>query len=362
MRFVRLSMIVPLALLALLLAYPAVASASTPPAPQTYTVLVGAENVPRGIDIMAFFPSKVTIHVGDSIRWIQNSNEIHTVTFLGGSPIPTLIGPAAFFGLPTPPVAPSGLVFNPMAVNRDAPAAGLGDTTTFVNSGLMGRETGQYPSFELKFTAAGTYHYLCLVHGEIMSGTIEVVGPDQHVASPGMVKAQGLYEIARQMAKAPAVIFAARRQISPPTVNPDGTMTHYVNLGFSQGQIDLMRFFPRKLWVRPGDTVVWQMTLASDAPHTVTFLNGNPEPDLVKPFFVNQNEPPLLYVNPAVLDLSQPAPDLQRMGYYNSGLLFPVPGMAYSLVVGEVAVGPLHYLCQLHDTSGMKGTLFILPK
>jgi plastocyanin len=362
MRLVRLSIIVSLALLALVLAYPAVAAASTPPPPRTYAVLVGAENVPRGIDIMAFFPSKVTIHAGDSILWIQNSNEIHTVTFLGGTAPPELLAPAAVLGLPTPPVAPGPLVFNPLAVNRTAPPAGLGNDTTFVNSGLMGRETGQYRSFELRFTAEGTYHYLCLVHGEIMSGTIEVVDPDQRVASPGMVKARGLAEIARQMAKAPAVIREARRQISPPTVNPDGTMTHYVNLGFSDGQIDLMSFVPKKLWVRPGDTVVWQMTPASDAPHTVTFLNGTPEPDLVVPFFVQQNEPPLLYINPAVLAPSQPVPDLMRTGYYNSGLLLPAPGTMYSLIVGDVAVGPLHYLCQLHDTSGMRGTLFVLPK
>ena len=156
----------------------------------------------------------------------------------------------------------------------------LGDTTAFVNSGLMGREAGQAGSFDLTFTAVGVYDYLCLVHGVMMSGTIEVVDADAHVASPGQVQAQGNFQIARQMAKAPAVVREAKRRIMPATRNPDGTMTHYVSLGFSQGQIDLMRFFPSKLLVRPGDTVKWALSPSDDAPHTVTFLNGEPEPRL----------------------------------------------------------------------------------
>jgi plastocyanin len=351
MRLVRLSTVLLLSLLALVLAYPAAATAcpAPPPTPHTYTVLVGAENPRLGIDIMSYFPCKVTIHVGDSICWIQNSNEIHTVTFLGGSAAPPLIIEAA-------DPNPGPLVFNPAAVDP-ATTGTLGDNTTFVNSGLMGREPGQFGSFTLTFTAEGTYDYQCLVHGAMMSGKIRVVGARHCVASPWMVKTQGRFEIARKMCQVPAVFREARRQIKPPTVNPDGTVTHYVNLGFGKGQIDLMRFFPKVSFVRPGDTVVWQMTPASDAPHTVTFLNGTPEPDLVIPV------PPLLYINPAVLFPSPAVPaDLMRTGYYNSGLMDPVPGTTYSLVIGDVAPGPLQFLCQLHDTSGMKGSLFVLPK
>ena len=93
------------------------------------------------------------------------------------------------------------------------------------------------------------------------------------IASPGQVHAQGNFQIARQMAKAPAVVREAKRQIMPATRNPDGTMTHYVSVGFSQGQIDLMRFFPSKLLVQPGDTVNWALSSTDVAPHTVTFLN-----------------------------------------------------------------------------------------
>ena len=135
------------------------------PAPhvRTYTVLVGMENRLLGIGINAYFPGCVTIHVGDTVRWQQNSNEIHTVTFLAGTTAGALIIPATEAGAPSP------LLFNPVAVNPAVPADGLYDGTTYANSGLMGREEGQVQEFSLTFTKEGTYDYLCLVHGSMMS-------------------------------------------------------------------------------------------------------------------------------------------------------------------------------------------------
>jgi plastocyanin len=357
MRLVRLSIVALLALVWLVAAYPAAANAAVSATPHTYTVLVGAESAPRGIDVMSFFPGSVTIHVGDTVHWVQNSNEIHTVTFLGGQPLPDLIDPAALLKLPS---QPSPLVFNPKAVNRTAQPGGLGDTTTFVNSGLMGFEQGQYRSFDLTFTAPGTYDYLCVVHGMMMSGTVKVVGAGVLVASPGQVSALGHAQIARQMALAPAVVRQANAQIRPATVNPDGTMTHYVAMGYSSGQIDLMRFFPSKVLVRPGDTVVWEMSPSNDAPHTLTFLNGQPEPGLAIPV-AQVSGPPVLYIDPATLFPSQPTVDLTRSGLYSSGLMLP-PGMPYAQVIGDITAGPLAYECLLHDASGMRGTLVVLPR
>ncbi len=351
MRLVRLSTVALLAVSLLLLGYSATAGAAPSAASRTYTVLVGAESAHRGIDVMAYFPHRVRIHVGDAVHWRQNSNEIHTVTFLGTEPQPPLLLPAT--------MPPSPLAFNPMAVIPSPPIVGLGNTTTFVNSGLMGREAGQVRSFDLTFTAPGKYHYLCLVHGVMMSGTVKVVGPAVRIASPGQVHARGNHQIARQMAMAPAVVREAKRQIMPAKRNPDGTMTHYVALGFSKDQIDLMRFFPSKLRVRPGDTVKWALSPTDVAPHTVTFLNGLPEPGLVFPVG------PVLYINPAVFFPSpDPPTPLTRSGMYNSGLLDPTSGgpTTYSWVIGHITPGPLPYLCMLHDTSGMRGTLIVLPK
>jgi plastocyanin len=360
MRRIRLSTVALLAVFLLLLGYSATALAAPLAPSRTYTVLVGAGDVHHGVEVMAYFPDALRIHVGDTVHWVQNTNEIHTVTFLGGSQPPALIVTAASLEMTS---TPSPLVFNPLAVNRAAPTVGLGDMTTFVNSGLMGREPGQYRSFDLTFTAQGTYHYLCLVHGVMMSGTVKVFGPHAHVASPREVMAIGLHQLARQMAKAPAVIRAAERQIKPATANPDGTVTHHVVMGFSKGQIDLMRFFPAKTRVHPGDTVTWEMSPSNTAPHTVTFLNGQPEPGLAVPV-PQPSGPPVLYIDPAVLFPSPfpPAPVLTRTGMYNSGLMNPGTDTASWQVSPEITPGPLPFLCMLHDTSGMRGTLTVLPR
>lgn len=362
MRSVRLSAVLLTAVLLLVLATATVAAAqsSTPTAASgsgtTYNVWVGAESAHRGVDIMAYFPDTLRIHVGDTVRWYQNSNEIHTVTFLGGQSLPEFVLPAGTLGLSE---TPSPLVFNPLATGRTQGPVTLGDQTTWANSGIMGREQGQYRSFAATFTAEGIYHYVCLVHGMMMSGSVRVVGDSIRVPTPMKDKAIARHQIARQMAKVPAVVKAARRAQQPATHNQDGTWTRHILLGYDRGQISLMRFFPSKVNVRAGDTVEWAMGPNSMAPHTVTFLNGMTEPGLVVPV-PQQNGSVVLYVNPEVLFPTQPAP-LQRTGIFNSGLLQPVPGTTYSLVVGALTPGPLRYLCQLHDTSGMRGTLVVLP-
>ena len=328
------------------------------PAVQTYIVMVGAESPHRGVGFNAYFPESVTIHVGDTVQWQQNANEIHTVTFLAGTTPAALIIPAAEAGFPP---TPSPLLFNPVAVDPAVPADGLYDGTTYANSGLMGREEGQVQEFSLTFTRAGTYDYMCLVHGVMMSGQVVVVAPDVSVPSPNQQMAEGRKQIARNLSQVPAVLRAAEAQIQPPVKNPDGTVTHYVAIGYTEGQIALMQFFPDKLNVRAGDTVIWEMSPHNDMPHTVTFLNGEPEPSLVIPV-PQPSGPPLLYADPATFFPSAPGPMLIREGIYNSGVMEPIPGTTYTLIVGDMTPGPEPYICLLHDTSGMKGALTVVPR
>ncbi len=328
------------------------------PQTQTYTVMVGAENPHKGVGINAYFPQSVTIHVGDTVQWLQNSNEIHTVTFLAGTTLPALIIPAEEAGFPP---TPSPLLFNPIAVNSAVPLDDLYDGTTYANSGLMGREEGQVQEFSLTFTREGVYDYICVVHGVIMSGQVVVVAPDLSIPSPNQQMAEGKKQVAEGLAQVPAVLRAAEAQTKPPVKNPEGTITYYVMIGYAEGQIDLMRFFPDKLNVRPGDTVIWEMSPHNDAPHTVTFLNGEPEPGLVIPV-PQPKEPPLLYADPATFFPSAPGPALTREGIYNSGVMEPIPGTTYTLIIGDMTPGPEPFICLLHDASGMAGTLTVLPQ
>jgi plastocyanin len=319
--------------------------------PRTYTVLVGYENTHQAVDVMGFFPNVVTIHVGDTVHWKLNSKEIHTVTFNADFSQPLIINGA------DPNISP--IMFNPYATDQVVPTGGMSDVNAFANSGIMGYDSGEVQNFSLTFSKAGTYNYLCLIHGEMMSGQVVVVGPDQNVPTPAQEMAMGKQQIASQLAKVPAVIKAANAQVKPAEKNPDGTMTHYILLGYESGQIDLMRFFPNKTNVKPGDTVVWEMSPSNGAPHTVTFLNGAPSPDLVT--FVS----PFLYINPEIVFPSpfppQPGEVLTRSGVYSSGLAQPIPGEFYSLKIGNMTPGLLPYECLLHDESGMTGTLVVLP-
>ena len=321
-------------------------------APQTYKVLVGWENPKQGVDLSAFFPGTVTIHVGDTVHWVQNSVEIHTVTFLDGAPAPELIQPA-------PPNLPSPLMLNPDIAFPTVPANNQYNGQGYANSGVMSTGPGQPTSFDLTFTQAGTYDYICLVHGVTMSGKVVVVGAGIAVNSPAKAAAKGQQQIAALLAKVPGVFAEAAKMVTHPSRNPDGSKTYHVLLGYGKGQIDLMRFFPRRLEVRPGDTVVWDLPgMGMLAPHTITFLNGATGADLAMPYQV-PNGPFLILVNPAVLFPSQPGPTLTQTGIYNSGLLNPGGGpQSYSLKIGDIT-GPIAYECLLHDGSGMSGTLVV---
>ncbi len=309
---------------------------------QNYTVLVGAENASRGVDVMGYYPAVLHIHPGDTVTWKRNSNEIHTVTFLQtGQALPDI-----FLG-PT-------LVLNPLAYEV-VPASGSTFTADqYINSGIIGPDPGQVSSYSLKFNDQGTFTYYCIVHGTMMTGKIVVDPPDVREPSPAQVTRSAKNDVAKQLAHGYGLFAEAYRNEKPPVTNSDGSKTYYVQLGYMKGNIDLMNFFPNKLVVKPGDTVVWELSSTNEAPHTITFLNGNPEPPLIVPSGQS------LVINPAVAapqNLGQP---LTRSGIYNSGLLIPgVPGAnSYSLKIGNIQ-GNIAYLCLLHDASGMVGSLFV---
>ena len=324
---------------------------------QTYTVLVGAENLSRASGVMAFFPATLHIHVGDTVQWKQNTHEIHTVTFLAGTEQPVLLMPA-----PDPPFPPGSLMLNPQAAFPTAPQDGMYDGTTYANSGVMSTDPGNPTQFSLTFTQEGSYNYLCLVHGVMMSGTIFVDPSSVHIPSPAAVSAQAQLMIKQQLAHANALFGQAMAAVPPPQHNPDGSTNFTVLIGWSQGQYDLMDFFPGKLVVHPGDTVTFMLSSANIlTPHTVTFLNGFPDIGFIIPV-PNPPGPPILLINPDVLNPINPDLPLTRDMVYSSGLLNPLgPGpKSYTLTIGDIT-GDITYQCLLHDTSGMVAMLKVVP-
>jgi plastocyanin len=325
--------------------------------PKTYTVLVGAVDDTVGANVMAFFPESLRIHVGDSVHWQRNGNEIHTVTFLAGMELPP-------FNVKAPDGLPSPLMRNPLIAFPVAPRDGRYDGSTFATSGIFGPDPDIFQgveSFDLTFTRRGTYNYVCAVHGAIMSAQIIVVEHDEHVPSPREVDEQARRSIAAALAKVPEAIELGESEVPPPTRNDDGTTTFHVVVGYALGQLYMQHFFPEELTVQPGDTVEWTFSTHNLGVHTITFLNGTEAPDdlIVWP---QDDGPPLLLVNPEVLFPQNAGQALTREGVYSSGLLVPgdVPP-SFSLMIGDIR-GEEPYQCLLHDSVGMLGKLYIVPR
>jgi len=127
----------------------------------TLTVIVG--NGKGGIAAQAFMPADVVIAEGDSIKFLNPYEQIHTTTFLAG-------GPEQLFMIPDP-ANPSRIILNPATAFPTA--ATEFDGSAYANSGVMGQSPGQSKSWTLTFTEAGVYDFLCVIHPG-MEGTVTV--------------------------------------------------------------------------------------------------------------------------------------------------------------------------------------------
>ncbi len=320
---------------------------------QTYTVQVGWEDTSNGVEIEGYFPSTLHIHVGDTVHWKLNAKEIHTVTFSDNGKLPDLLVPV--------PNGPQGaMMFNPQVAFPPPGQSPQFDGTRPANSGLMGPDQGQATDLTLTFIKAGTYNYACAVHvAEKMVGSIVVEEASAQVPSPAEAEQQGQQELDALRSQVAPAMQAAQADIKPAEKNADGTMTYHVNIGYTKGQIDLMSYFPNKINAHPGDTVVYDLGKADVAPHTVTFLNGEDEPQLVSPQ-PQPNGPPLLALNPKAAQPLNAGQLLTAKGIYSSGMLAPgTPGpQSFQFKIGDTS-GDLQFECILHNDAGMLGTLSV---
>jgi plastocyanin len=312
------------------------------------------------------------VAVGTTVTWTVDSDEAHTVTFLAGGSRPDLIVPQ--------PEDPTMTSMPPMA-NPQAffpvPAIGAWDGASYVNSAPMGR--GQ--QFSMTFGKAGTYPYLCLFHLP-MSGTIEVVAP----GTAGITTQPAVDQLAStHMATAHEDQINQLRATQDHPVgvpNGNGGTTWYVRTGtnWPYGHVDLLQFMAAELNIRRGDTVIW-FNANEGVPHTVTFLNGHERlPDFVPtlpdgttltlemlmtmpPPDPSAGPPdpsmlPRLVAGPAIFPAGGPVFDPSAV--HNSGFigyLNPAGIATYSLTFNTP--GTFEYLCVLHESNGMVGTVTV---
>lgn len=282
-----------------------------------WTVMAGSQSADGSVTGARFLPGEIWIDQGDTVTWVANSVEPHTVTFF-----PTN-------GQPAGPFNPG----DPSQVTRMGSGAVDG---TYQNSGVLttvpvGQDFGPFPPFatpyqdySLSFPDTGDFDYYCLVHGVMMKGTV-------HVAAAGtaypFTQAQYNAQVARQ-ARAIRRDGNALRARALAEANQ-----HRVMMGADDGTAMVMRFLRPSVTVHVGDTVLFDNS-QNMGPHTVTF-----------------GEEPM---GPA-LETYRPAAS------YSGGDLssFTPPGLTFAVTFTKPGI--YHYICALHDVQGMVGRVIVRP-
>ena len=257
--------------------------------PVTWTVLVGGEAAiqpqeygPSGAwQFMHFYPENITINVGDKIVWKLKSSEPHTVTFLGpGKQIPDLITPENN--------SSKRLLFNPLVIIPQGGTTYNG--TMLTGSGQLDIEPGFPREYNLTFTKPGTFEYFCAFHS-MMKGNVTVQpAGTPYPKTQEQIDANTSEILIADMEAALLAEPKAENVSTHPGHN--GTTVYEVKMGYGDGRIDWMRFVPTNLTIHAGDSVEWTRG-SVETPHTVTFLSGGKEPELVhlglnKPNFKQQ--------------------------------------------------------------------------
>lgn len=340
-------------------AFAQVQQGKVPAGPVTWTVLVGGEAAiepqeygPSGAwQFMYFYPENITVNVGDKIVWKLKASEPHTVTFLGpGKQVPALIIPENN--------SSQRLLFNPLVILQQGGSTYNG--TMLTGSGQLDIEPGFPREYNLTFTKPGTFEYFCAFHS-MMKGNVTVQpAGTPYPKTQEQIDADATKLLASNMEAALLAEPKAENVSNHP--GPNGTTVYEVKLGYGDGRIDWMRFVPTNLTIHAGDSVEWTRG-SVETPHTVTFLSGGQEPELViaEP---QQRGLPKLVLNPIVL-MPAGSKVYNGTGYFNSGMIWgtmvPLPGPnGYNLTFSTP--GTYKYLCILHDYVGMKGQINVIPR
>jgi plastocyanin len=264
--------------------------------PPPTSKLVPALKYPRALDLNGYFQNRVKIHVGDSVRWIFSRRVVHTVTFLPQTatvdvPDPThpytgfadaAGAPFWFNGQPSLEIPPQ---------NAFPQGGGSTDGTQYRTSGLS---APTFKPYQLTFTKAGTFAYLCMIHPG-MEGSVRVVGANRPIPSARADRKTRTAELTRALARA--------RQLAK--FKPKGNR---VVAGHDSVPVSWFRFFPSRRTIRAGQTVHFSISSDSEI-HTVAFGPAAYRAALAKELVMVQPQPsgpPRLQFNPQIFLPSDP--------------------------------------------------------
>jgi plastocyanin len=269
MRTSRLLATCPVLGVTLVLAIPAAATAAQKDVSLGPTRAASKALQSTGSDVNDFFPHQVTIHVGDTVRFVPNG--FHTVDLPGSrrSKLPIITPQSAVIagsvdaaGAPFWFNGQKQLGFNPTML-----ASAFGKSRTYSGSKavLSGLPVQQRPQpMRVRFTKAGTFRYFCDVHLG-MTGIVRVVSSRSRVPTA----AQDRQTRRRQEASTLATAKALAKTPAP------GNNT--IDVGEQgKGNVSFFSFVPSTLSVPRGTTVTFRMHARTEI-HTATIGPGDPE-------------------------------------------------------------------------------------
>jgi plastocyanin len=310
--------------------------------PVAWQANVGAATRDGAVQVNAFLPVVLTVNEGDSVTWTLRSGEFHTVTFLSGAAAPSLI---------LPPAGPN----EPPSINPAVAAPSGGSTydgTGIVNSGLLSADPpSPNTTFKLTFTKAGTYHYVCLIHAG-MGGTLHV-----NAAGSYYPRSQTTYNLRARVDG--NLLMAAGRNLQARTLaSARSSGARNITMGDTKsfrsvGSVAVFRFLPGQIVIHAGQTVTWN-NIDPEVPHTVTFGTEPPGGPFAA-FGPSGATVPGAPGTPNSATLGSPG-TAANSGFIGAGLPFGT-----TFTAKFTAPGTYHYICVLHDTLGMKGTIIVLP-
>jgi plastocyanin len=301
-------------------------------------------------DVNDFFPHRVTIHVGDTVRFVPSG--FHTVDLPGRRtrklPIIAPVGPA-IAGAVDAAGAPfwfngqPGLGFNPTMLRS---AFGKRRSYSGARAVLSGLPVQQRPRpMTVRFTRAGRFRYFCDVHPG-MTGIVRVVGSGRRIPS----RAADRRTLRRQVAR---TLATARALAKAPGTPPANT----VDVGAqARGRVSFFAFVPSALTVPTGTTVTFRMNASTEL-HTATTGPGDPENQPQS--YLGQIEAGLQgpALDPRGVFPSEPpgalaalTPGLHGNGFWNSGALDldPTTPVPPANAVTFAAPGTYQVFCMIH--------------
>lgn len=334
----------------------------------TYTVLAGEQapltGVPKMTTLNAFFPSRVAVHVGDSVTF--RSATFHTVAYFPGK-LPGLLmpGQGTFDGVVGADDAPfwfngqGKLSYNP-AVFGPIPGKVVVKGKP-IASGVLSPAGPKAPpaSVTWSFDKPGSFTFVCTVHGPAMKVKVDVVPSSAKIPSTTQVDSAALAGIQKAAAGA-----AKATAVTPPknTVLMGPGLTSPTRLAFE----------PATLSVAAGTTVTFKEVSKTEV-HNVVFgpkawilafqkkydllPTGPGAPNQFSPLLVYGSEPP---GSPPVYDGKNHGNGLLSTPLNDNAPGNPPQGLAGEAKVTFSTPGTYGYFCLLHGPD-MSGKIVVTP-